>query len=247
MEILKSLTNQDKMEVKYENISDPDGFNKGSYEQLLKKRALFYGVLAGLLPEGKMYYPGSGSDPIPYQAFGERVVYGSLQEAPYYEMFKNEDEAPLAYKDVIAATSNRDKLLAVYADIRNSPFPDSSFIGIILNSIPIEFNGAVIGELQRVLQKGGLLVFEDNEDLKLQESKVYKLESNGFKPHVLDKFQGLSDVKYFGFPNNRPFIFTDENGKRLMSGLKKDEYAQMLKNGENVKMSGHLMRVYKKE
>ncbi len=223
---------------------EPDGFGKRASEKLESKRVSFYRKLADLFPEGRVYYPGSGADPVPLQAFGDRVVYGSLTESNYFRMIKDKGfEKPSAYKALIEQTSNIDQLRAVYADVRNSPFPNKTFRLIIINDLPLIFNDELVQEVNRLLEDGGVLVYEDAGDVKITTQNAESFVKEGFMPHGLDKAGGLSNVTYWGYTSR---VAMRSEGKQCMNGLSRGQFLEELHQGRPTKMRGHLFRVFEK-
>lgn len=225
---------------------NPDGYEKDAENKLSKKRVDFYENLNKFFPEGKMYYPGSGADPIPFKAFGERVVYGSLRESDYFSMLKNPNTPkPIIYAESIKQTKNLDKLKAVYADIYRSPFPDKSFKLITINGSPVKFDESLVSELDRLLSDGGAIVVEDDQDLNVLNENTLMLEKVGFVPHQLDKMGGITSVMYMGFPENER-IQAYQNSTRLKTDISKKTFLSHLQKGKDVSMSGHVFRVFQK-
>ncbi len=238
--------------LEYAGISDfpkPDTLNK---KRLMQKRKTFYQTLAKEIPRGLVYYPASGSDPIPFQVFGERVIYSSLDDGNYFKMLKDPSiSKPPLYEDEIRATSNLDRLRAIYADIQKTPLSNAVCKAIIMCSTPPNLLTVdIFKELVRILESGGLLVFETESDLKKQKRDIDTLMSTGYfiPHHNLDRFGGLTEVSYFGYPDNGIQIYQmTPNGKqRLMTDITREEFIESLRNGKTVSMAGHIFRVFQK-
>lgn len=221
----------------------PDGFKDGAEEKLEKKRKSFYKKLADKFPNGMVYYPGSGADPIPYQAFGERIVYGSLDEVRYLDTFKNDDKKlGIAIDEKVKNTQDRDKLSAIYADIHKSPFPDKTFKIMIFNGIAVNFGDTLAEEIKRLLQDGGIVIYEDpSEEAKINEENVNYLMKVGFVPVDMDKDGGQTYVSYFGATG-----LHDSEGKEIYRGTNRENFLKKLKAGNPVRMKSHQFRVLQK-
>lgn len=228
------------------NFPESSDREKNASKLLAQKRDNFYTELAKKFPHGKVYYPGSGPDPIPFRFFGERIVYGSLNEAKYLEWLKTNDGSHTsAYKDAINNTKGLDTLKAVYADIRKSPFPDKTFKIIFLNAIPIELDEETIEEIKRLLDDDGVLVYENtSKSLEDVEKDIKNLSTYGMAPSKLDKSGGITNVRYSGYLNGRRVF--DDDGTPFMFSLSKDQFVEKLRKHEPVKMKGHEFRVFKK-
>lgn len=234
--------------LEYAGISlfpEPDGFAIDAPKKLENKRVSFYQRLVNSFPQGKVYYPGSGADPVPLQMFGDRVVYGSLNDTDYFRMMRDKEfTKPKAYEELIEQTTNTDQLQAVYADVRNSPFPDKTFRIIIINSLPIQFDDQLVQEINRLLEDGGIIVYEDNRDIKILTQNAERFSNAGFTPHELDKVDGMDNITYWGYTSK--MVVTDEKGNRCMNGLSRGQFLEELQGGKATKMKGHLFRVFKK-
>jgi len=225
------------------SFPEPDGFMNNAFKKLENKRILFYQQLVNLFPLGKVYYPGSEADPIPLQIFGDRVVYGSLYESDYFRMVKDRElERPIDYEEQIGQTTNTDQLHAVYADVRKSPFPEKTFRIIIINRLRIQFDDKFVQEISRLLVDGGIIVYEDNTDIKILAQNAESFTNIGFTPHELDKTGGIDNITYWGY--TRKLRVTDERGK---IGLSRDQFLEELQRGNATEMRGHLFRVLKKK
>lgn len=243
--IFKLFTNREPVAV-YAGTDEfpyPDSFKEGASEKLEKKRKVFYNKLATKFSEGKVYYPGSGADPVPYQAFGGRITYGSLDEVKYFDLFKKDDvKLGSANDDEVKNTKDHNNLSAVYADVHKSPFPDRTFKIIIFNGIATTFSDALVAELRRLLQNGGIVIYEDpSEDLKKVEKDINCLTRMGFVPNDMDKDGGQTYVSYFGGTG----IYDDEHNE-IYRGLNRETFLKRLKSGDPVRMKSHQFRVLQK-
>lgn len=225
--------------------------------ELHNKRFDFYKELRNYLqPNDRVYYPGCGADPIPVEIFGDRVVYGSLMESPYFSFLKDPNSpSPARYEERIRTYGPFNHLKAVWADFLSSPFRDSSFGAIIVHGIgsKVFADKSFSIEAARLLRASGILVIDD-ENAGVNESGDYSgfdytgfqhLEAVGFREHELDHFDGLSWVAFLQCNE----LLSYSNGYPCGSGLyiEKESYISRLKNKEHVVLMGHDLRVFQKK
>lgn len=233
--------------INLDQLPNPDGYKGNAETQVRKKRDKFYKKLAILFPDGKVYYPGSGSDPIPFKWFGKKVIYGSLMESNYFSMLKDKrTPKPSAYKAAILQTKNIKQIDGVYADIKKSPFPEKSFKIIILNSIPVEFNQQLAEELKRILDDDGIIVVEENGNIEVLNQQIESLKTRGFSLQQIDGAGVITNVMYFGLPKDGGEHYHSD-GKPVMSNISLAEFKERFSKGEPVQIWGHLFKVLKKQ
>lgn len=218
--------------------------NEDAFSEVLVKRKRFYAELAALFSEAKVYYPGCGADPVPYKYFGKNVVYGSLREVDYFGFLRNIDpKGPAVYAEEIKKTRGLDKLVGIYSDFKRSAFKPKSFDVIVMYDFPGDFSKEISIELKRLMVPGGILVYEDDSDLENQFVWVEGLKQEGFKLHKLDRYGGLTGVGYYYRIGSK----NDPGGRVCGVGLSQEDFVELMMEGADVYMAGHVVRVLQNE
>jgi hypothetical protein len=202
-----------------------------------RRKSLYEKVKDQISSSGKVYYPGSGADPIPYKIFGDRIIYGSLNESNYFKMLKDTNSKKCSsYKKEIENTKNLDLLKTIYADINNSPFAENSFDLIIIHGLPLQIDTKLAKKISKLLKDGGLIVLENYDDIKNIYNQFETLKDQGFIPHKLNMFEGVSQV-----------LYEKNTNSHFTLPITKDQFVKMYQEEpSSVGMSCHAFLVLKK-
>lgn len=176
-EALKTFIQPELIQLPY------DSFYRASNEAITQKRSEFYNQLASLLPDkSKVYYPGSGADPIPVTVFPD-AIYSSKDDAEYFSWLKTGNiQQPIRHTKDINELGPFPDLNAVYADVLKNPFGDDTFDLLILHGLPsrVFSNQALAREVKRVTRPEGLVVVDDRDlpQQRFESDDVFKAGIN---------------------------------------------------------------------
>lgn len=115
-----------------------------------------------------LYYPGSGYDVVPRDAFGgDRVIHLSLEERDSYYRMKHAQDSLRGYEK---------QDMELVGDFRNSPLKDTSVDAVIIKGIPIHSAIEAKEDFERVLKDDGVLLFVN--DRSIVDMEILRKEIN---------------------------------------------------------------------
>lgn len=124
----------------------------------------------------KIYYPGSGGDPLPKRVFGDACINGTL--------------SPVDSPMILNNSQN------VFADYRNNPFPSKSFDAVYLHGLAGQealLEPEALPEIIRIVKENGLIVWVDDDIPSSQSKYLQRIEELGLKditPKMFSKVVG---------------------------------------------------------
>lgn len=124
----------------------------------------------------KIYYPGSGGDPLPKKVFGENCINGTLSQVDSQMILQNSQN--------------------IFADYRKNPFPNNSFDAIYLHGLAGQEDLLEIGalsEITRIIKDNGLIVWVDEAIPSLQSKYLQKIKELRLKdvtPKIFSEIVG---------------------------------------------------------